>query len=264
VDIPFDGEAAGVPFTALPPAVPTPDPAPLLITWHMMGPPSTHAAFAAALPLAGVPAWRVHLGLPWAGSRPPLGTREDVLGNPVLNYIHPVVSQAAAEFPAALQSLRATLPVDGSPITVLGASLGGAVALKVLTDQDVPVAAAVLVNAAIRPYAVVDVLTAGAGQPWTPESRAVAETYDFVTRAPTLAARRPHLSLLILNGTEDYPQLLADADALAAAHHTRTTRIPGLAHLLADEPGTHPAPQLPLAKEVDTTITTWLTTLPAA
>lgn len=33
--------------------------------------------------------------------------------------------------------------------------------------------------------------------------------------------------------------------------------IPGLAHPLADEPGIEPAPQLPLAREVDAGLTRW-------
>ena len=63
------GTAAGVPFTALPPPAATDSPAPLLVTWHVLDAPRTDAAFAAALPLADVPAWKVHLGMPMCGAR---------------------------------------------------------------------------------------------------------------------------------------------------------------------------------------------------
>jgi hypothetical protein len=63
------GTAAGVPFTALPPAVAAEGPVPLVVTWHMLDAPCTNAAFAAALPMTGVPAWRVHLGMPLCGAR---------------------------------------------------------------------------------------------------------------------------------------------------------------------------------------------------
>jgi hypothetical protein len=53
---PITGLAAGVPFTALPPTVIVDGPAPLVSAWHMLDPPCTDAAFAAALPLTGVPA----------------------------------------------------------------------------------------------------------------------------------------------------------------------------------------------------------------
>ena len=63
------GTAAGVPYTALPPASALDGPAPLIVTWHMLDAPRTDAAFAAALPMTGVPAWRVHLGMPMCGAR---------------------------------------------------------------------------------------------------------------------------------------------------------------------------------------------------
>ncbi len=56
-----------MPFTALPPAADAP--APLLVTWHMLDAPRSDAAFAAALPLHDLPAWRVHLGMPMCGAR---------------------------------------------------------------------------------------------------------------------------------------------------------------------------------------------------
>ena len=100
------GAAAGVPYTALPPAGPIDEPAPLIVTWHMLDAPRSDAAFAAALPMAGVPAWRVHLGMPMCGARMVDGrldaavalAREDAL----LAFLAPFTRQAAAEFPAAL------------------------------------------------------------------------------------------------------------------------------------------------------------------
>ncbi len=44
-----------------------------MIAWHLMDPPRTAAAFAAALPLQGLDAWRVYLELPLCGSRLPAG-----------------------------------------------------------------------------------------------------------------------------------------------------------------------------------------------
>ena len=104
------GAAAGVPFTALPPTRAGDGPAPLIVTWHMLDAPRTDAAFAAALPMAGVPAWRVHLGMPMCGARMVDGrldapielARQDAL----LAFLAPFVHQAAEEFPAALAALR--------------------------------------------------------------------------------------------------------------------------------------------------------------
>jgi dienelactone hydrolase len=261
---PVSGTAAGVPFTALPPGAAVGGPAPLVVTWHMMDAPCTDAAFAAALPLAGVPAWRVHLGMPWCGARLFEGGREEARRDPMMRYVEPVVEQAAGEFPAALAELRERLPVDGGPIGVVGGSLGGAVALTVLARQRVPVAVAALVNPAIRARSVVGIV--GGAYHWDERSTAAADRLDFVALADRIAARTPQPPLLVLSGELDYPALRTDAaelvealrDRYADPEHVRLSTVPGLEHPLAERPGLEPAPQLPLARAVDEEMTGWL------
>jgi hypothetical protein len=100
------GTAAGVPFTALPPSGATDGPAALIVTWHMLDAPRTDAAFAAALPMTGVPAWRVHLGMPMCGARMVDGRVDAIIElarkDALMAYLAPFVHQAADEFPAAL------------------------------------------------------------------------------------------------------------------------------------------------------------------
>jgi dienelactone hydrolase len=262
------GTAAGVPFTALPPAGATDVPAPLIVTWHMLDAPRTDAAFAAALPMAGVPAWRVHLGMPMCGARMVDGrldaavalARDDAL----LAFLAPFTYQAAAEFPAALSALREQLPVDDQPVAVLGASLGGAVALQVLTAGETPLRAVALVNPAVRIRSVVGLVEGLAGHPyrWTAESDKTADELDFVARAGDLTAQAP---LLLVSGEQDHPDLRADAAALVDALRGRYAHpdevelvsVPDLAHPLADEPGLEPAPQRPTARAVDAILTRW-------
>lgn len=264
----ISGIAAGVPFTALPPDGATDGPAPLIVTWHMLDAPRTDAAFAAALPMVGVPAWRVHVGLPLCGARMVDGrldalielAREDAL----TAFLAPLVHQAADEFPAALAALRDQLPVDGEPVGVLGGSLGGAVALQVLTTQRTPLSAVALVNPAVRMRSVVPLVEGLAGHPyrWTEQSRQTADELDFVARVDTLTAQPP---LLLVSGERDHPELRTDAAALIDALHQHYARpgevelitVPGLAHPLADEPGREPAPQLPPAAAVDAIVTRW-------
>ena len=262
------GTAAGVPFTALPPSGGDIDRAPLIVTWHMLDAPRTDAAFAAALPMAGVPAWRVHLGMPLCGSRMVDGSldrhvelaREDIL----LAYLGPIIDQAAEEFPAALAELRRRLPIDDQPIGILGASLGGAVALRVLTAPPSPIGTVALVNPAVRVSAGVELLAAGLGQPysWAAESRRVADELDFVGRAESLTGEPP---LLLVSGEHDHPALREDAVSLVKVLRERYAHpdsielatVPGLAHPLADEPGLEPAPQSPAAVAVDEILTQW-------
>jgi pimeloyl-ACP methyl ester carboxylesterase len=262
------GTAAGVPFTALPPAGAIEGPAPLIVTWHMLDAPRTDAAFAAALPMAGVPAWRVHLGLPMCGARMVDGrvdavidlAREDAL----LAFLAPFTYQAAEEFPAALAALRAQLPVDDEPVGILGGSLGGAVALQVLTAGETPIKAVALVNPAVRIRPVVALVEglAGHAYEWTAESHKAADELDFVARAADLEVQPP---LLLVSGERDHPELRTDAAALVDVlreHYAHPDEIelitvPELAHPLAEEPGMEPAPQLPTTKAVDEILTQW-------
>ncbi|MFF3224249.1 alpha/beta hydrolase family protein [Nocardia suismassiliense] len=253
---PITGTAAGVPFTALPPAGDAP--APLIVTWHMLDAPRSDAAFAAALPMPGLPAWRVHLGMPMCGARMVDGSmdaglalvREDVL----MSFLHAFVQQATEEFPAALASIREQLPVGDGPIGVLGGSLGGAVALRVLAETETPIFAGAVVNAAIRMRSVVDLFPGD--YPYDAESEKAVDSLDFIAKAGLLAGRAP---LLVVSGEEDHPALRADAFDLvdAIGDDAELLSIPGLAHPLAEEPGIEPAPQLPTARAVDAGLTAW-------
>ncbi|GGW79166.1 alpha/beta hydrolase family protein [Streptomyces lomondensis] len=262
------GTAAGVPFTALPPAGVADGPAPLIVTWHMLDAPRTDAAFAAALPMNALPAWRVHLGMPMCGARMVDSrvdaavqlAREDAL----LAFLAPIAQQAADEFPAALAALRDQLPVDDEPVGMLGASLGGAVALRVLTTRRIPVRAVALVNPAVRIRSAVERVGDFTGQPyrWTARAREAAGAWDFVARAHEFTAQPP---LLLVSGERDHPEFRADAAELVGALRERYARpdevelvaVPDLAHPLADEPGLEPAPQLPTARAVDGVLTRW-------
>jgi len=262
------GTAAGVPFTALPPTDGIDGPAPLIVTWHMLDAPRTDAAFAAALPMAGVPAWRVHLGMPMCGARMVDGRVDAVIElarkDALQAFLAPFAYQAADEFPAALAALRDQLPVDDEPVSVLGASLGGAVALQVLTASAIPLKAVALVNPAVRIRSVVRLVDGLAGHPyqWTAQADAAAAELDFVARVDDRTPRPP---LLLVSGELDHPDLRTDAADLVDALRERSARpdevelvgVPGLAHPLADEPGMEPTPQLPATRAVDEIVTEW-------
>lgn len=251
------GTAAGVPFTALPPA--GGGPAPLVVTWHMMDAPCTDAAFAAALPLADVEAWRIHLGMPWCGARAYPEGYEVSRRDPMMLYVDAVVGQAVEEFPAALADLRARFPIADAPIGVVGGSLGGSVALAVTASGVVPVNALAVVNAAIRASSVVGLISdlTERPYPWDGPSRAAADRLDFVARAADLDGT----ALLVVSGEEDFPTFRTDAEALRdAVTEASLVAVPGLAHQLAERPGTEPAPQTPEARIVDETITAWFAT----
>jgi hypothetical protein len=196
-----------VPYLALPPEGAR-EGAPLVVAWHLHDPPRSETAMAAALPLSGLPAWRVYLRLPLSGSRLPAGGLEAFLQlgyeDAVLKVFEPTCRQAVAEFPAALAALRQALPVGEGPLGLVGPSVGALVALGVLAETDLPVAAVALVSPAIQLAGVVaaNERRFGVSYRWTAQSRAAAARLDFVARAEELA-RRDAAVLLVVGALDD-------------------------------------------------------------
>jgi pimeloyl-ACP methyl ester carboxylesterase len=261
------GVAAGVPYVALPPED-APDGAPLVVVWHLADPPRSETAMAAALPLTGLPAWRVYLGLPLHGSRLPEGGLDAYfqLGyeDAVLKVFDPVCRQAVEEFPAALAALRQELPFGTGRLGLVGGSIGALVALSVLVETSLPVSAVALVSPAIRLAAVVEANERrfGVSYPWAARSREAAERLDFVARAEEVAKRGAAV-LLAVGALDDEAGFRAPAEQLwqalsrQAPDRTALTSIPEMGHLLAEEPGLAPAPQTPHAARVDSVVTGW-------
>ena len=268
------GEAAGVPYVAMPPAaVGDAGSAPLIVGWHLNDPPRSAAALAAALPLAGVPAWRVFLDLPMHGRRQLPGGLQEFMrlgyADAVLEAFEPQVSQAVAEFPAVLAELRARLPVADGPIGLLGASIGALPAQLVMADRLAQVSAAVLISPVIQ---LAEVVAAnerrfGVTYPWTDASREVAARFDLVARAADIATADPQPALLLVVGAEDDPAFSRQCKRLQAEldHRYRDGQrvammtIPDMSHAFAAEPGIEPEPQTPQARRIDSAATEWFT-----
>jgi len=272
---PIVGTAAGVPFLAVPPEG-GPRPAPVVVAWHLLDPPRTEAALAAALPLAGLDAWRIYLGLPLSGSRLPAGGFDELMRlgyeDSVRNLQGPITVQGAEEFPAAWAELRDRLGFGDSPLALVGGSIGSAVAQLVLTETapaaGLSVSAAVLISPVIELRAVVGAMSRryGLTYTWTPESDAVADRLDFTARAAEIAAAGEPAILAVV-GADDAPDGFLDParrlTTALAARYTDPSRVdlvvvPGMAHALAEEPGLEPATQLPHARVVDQHAVTWL------
>jgi hypothetical protein len=267
------GTAAGVPFVAVPPDRGPRPSAPTVVAWHLLDPPRTEAAFAAAVPLQGLDAWRVYLGLPMTGSRMPAGGPEELMRlgyeDAVLNLHGPILDQAAEEFEGALNELRDRLELGTGPVAVMGGSDGAAVAELVLAESDVEIDAAVLISPVVQMTAVVDAVGRrfGVDYAWSDRSREVARRIDFVTRAEALARRNNEPAILLVVGEDDdIPGFRAPALALRDAvrnqyddpDRAEVVIVPGMEHALAEEPGIEPAPQTAAARAVDGHASRWL------
>jgi pimeloyl-ACP methyl ester carboxylesterase len=270
------GTAADVPYVVVPPASQSSS-APVVVSWHLMDPPRSEAAFAAAMPLEGVSAWRIYLGLPMHGTRLPpdgaAGLTRLAYEDAVMNLQGPIANQAAEEFPAAFAVLRERLGFDDrAPVGLVGGSLGAAVAQLVLLEQargaGLTVGAVVLVSPITRLQAAVDATGRrfGVTYPWRDAPMAVARRLDFVERAAEFVAAGQPAVCLIVGADDDRDGFVLPAEQLLDELRRRyrdPTRsdlvvIEGMTHAFAEEPGDEPAPQTPRGKDVDRAATTWL------
>jgi len=263
------GHVAGVPFTATPPAGGIRPLAPTVLAWHLADPPRTHSAFAAAVPLAGLDAWRVYLGLPLSGTRLPAGGEEEVMrlayDDVVLNLQGPTALGAADELERVLAGLREQHGIATGALGVMGGSIGAVVAQLAVAEAGEAIDAAVLINPVVQLRSAV---AAGGRQfgityDWTEASDAVADRLDFLARGEELAAADP--AVLLIVGADDEPEFREPAAELRATlaqryggdERAKLVEIADMAHALAEEPGTEPAPQTLHAAEVDRHAVEW-------
>jgi pimeloyl-ACP methyl ester carboxylesterase len=264
------GTAAGVPYIAFAPQQARPG-TPLIYVLHLMDPPRSERAMAAALPLDSLDAWKVYAGLPLNGERIPAGGFDEIqrLANEdgLMLLLAPVIEQASAELPAAVAALRRELDVPDGPLALVGGSAGGAAVLLTLAGGEVDVKVAALANPATRAGGVVEAMERlfGFEYEWTDERRAKADQLDFVRRAPELV-EAGQVPLLIVAGEEDALQelpvaskaLIEELSKLYEPERVSFVSVPGLGHGLTEEPGIEPAPQNAHAKQVDAAIVEWL------
>jgi dienelactone hydrolase len=266
---PCSGTAAGVPYVALPPTaidVQPAGPTRLIVAWHGFEPPRSEAAFAAAVPMTGVPAWRVYLGLPMFGTRLPAGGTAEIRARAQHDYLvdlyGPVVQRAAAELPAAVAEIREDLDLVDTPIGLVGFSAGGGAALLALAEGNIQVDAAALIAPIAVPAAVLAAMErrSGGTYTWTDDARAIAGRLDFMSRASEVVARNPAL-MLIAGGNDDLvtqADLAGLRDLLEAQGGTSIQAVTcRMGHALASEPGLAAQPPIAEAVSVDAALTDW-------
>jgi pimeloyl-ACP methyl ester carboxylesterase len=254
--------AAGVPYVAVPPERERPD-APVVVAWHLADPPRTETALAAALPLAGLDAWRVYLGLPMHSSRSidPDEYLRLAYEDAVVNHFGPITAQARAEFPDAYAALADRFGFGDGPLALLGGSLGSAVAQLVALDRD-DVVAEVLASPVTRLRAVVAVNERrfGVTYPWHPKATEIADELDFVARADETARMAPAVRLIVGERDDvairDAAVELQEALAKRYADPSRVdlVTVPSMPHALADRDDR----PLPHAAAVDRLAVEWL------
>lgn len=262
---PTTGTAAGLPYMALPPTTVDAEPAGparLIVAWPGLDPPQTERALATALPMTGVPLWRVYLGLPCAGEHRPLS--EVFIERHGLETYVETVERAAELLPAAVDDIRADLALDLGPIGLAGFSTGASAAFLALSRGEVPVTAAALVAPIVSPARTVSALKRATGRAheWSEQARRRAERLDFTGQ--DLGTLGPGV-LLLVGGTDDRlvpPSQLSELrerliEYAPAGSRTVELATVRMAHALAPEPGAEVRPPTTEAVSVDGVLTAW-------
>ncbi|KQO97628.1 hypothetical protein [Leifsonia sp. Leaf264] len=252
--------STGVPFVAR--ATSTTG-APVIAAWHLLDPPRTPAAFAAALPLAGLDATVLYLGLPLSGDRMPDGGFDEIMrlagDDAVMRLFAPILEGAVAEFPAAFAELCERFDVSpDAAVGLLGGSAGSAVAAGVLASGTSGASAAVFVSPMLQLAPNIDAMAeffGGDAYAWHPESRRVAAEMDFVARAEEITATDAALRVIV--GLDDEPAFVGPARLFAVATGADLQLMESVAHALAEEPGIEPAPQTEAAAAYDALAVEW-------
>ena len=183
---------------------------PPIVLWHGLGPPASEGELMKALPLDDVPSVKVYLGLPLFGVRAPSDSAESLARRQAEDYasrvFEPVVVGAANELRAVLKTLREKKCLGpNDEIGLFGFSAGGTAALIALTEPDVPVRAAVTVNAPTGLSAAIDAMERATKRQyvWTVSARQLAERSDAIPRAAAIASGTSPPALLLFHGADD-------------------------------------------------------------
>ncbi len=199
----------GVPVLISRPAIVNPNTR-LIVFYHGFGPPQNRRALAEVLRLEEMDAVLAFVNLPMVADRMPTGGRDELLRLQKEDFVNGFffrsISGGAAELQQVVKELNATYDLDADKgIGLFGFSAGGAAALLALIESDVPIAAAVIVNA---PMCVMQNVenwqrTLKRQFEWDNASRKAASRYDVELQADKIAGRKILPALLIVQGDAD-------------------------------------------------------------
>jgi len=179
----------GVPVLISRPGVVNPNTR-LVVLYHGFGPPQNPRALAEVLRLNEMDAILAFVNLPMVADRMPAGGRDELLRvqkeDFVNGFFFSSISGATAELPQIVKELNGTYHLDSDKgIGLFGFSAGGAAALLALLESDVPITAAVIVNAPMSVTQNVENWERALKRKfeWDDASRKTASRYDMELQA---------------------------------------------------------------------------------
>jgi predicted esterase len=182
----------------------------LVVLYHGFGPPQNPRALAEVLRLEEMDAILAFVNLPMVADRMPTGGRDELLRVQKEDFVNGFffrsISGATAELQQIVKELNTTYRLDaGKGIGLFGFSAGGAAAMLALLESDVPIPAAVIVNAPMSVMQNVEnwQCTLKRQFEWDNASRKAASRYDVQLQSDKIAERKILPALLIVQGDAD-------------------------------------------------------------
>jgi predicted esterase len=182
----------------------------LVVLYHGFGPPQNPRALAEVLRLQELNAILAFVNLPMVADRMPSGGRDELLRVQKEDFVNGFffrsISGATAELQQVVKELNAIYHLDADQgIGLFGFSAGGAAALLALLESDVPITAAVIVNAPMSVTQNVEnwQRTLKRQFEWDDASRKAARRYDVELNADKIAERKILPALLMVQGDAD-------------------------------------------------------------
>ena len=182
----------------------------LVVLYHGFGPPQNPRELAEVLRLEGMDAILAFVNLPMVADRMPAGGKDELLRVQKEDFVNGFffrsISGAAAELQQIVKELNATYHLDADKgIGLFGFSAGGAAALLALLESNVPITAAVIVNAPMSVMQNVEnwQRTLKRQFEWDNDSKKAANRYDVELQADKIAERKILPALLIVQGDAD-------------------------------------------------------------
>ena len=196
----------GVPVLISRPGVVNPNTR-LVVFYHGFGPPQNPRALAEVLRLEEMDAILAFVNLPMVADRMPAGGRDELLRVQKEDFVNGFffrsISGATSELQQIVKELKLSYHLDAdNGIGLFGFSAGGAAALLALLESDVPITAAVIVNAPMSVMQNVEnwQRTLKRQFEWDNASRKAASRYDVELQADRIAERKILPALLIVQG----------------------------------------------------------------
>src|SRR4051794_22093301 len=182
----------------------------LVVLYHGFGPPQNPRVLAEVLRLEEMDAILAFVNLPMVADRMPTGGKDELLRVQKEDFVNGFffrsISGATAELQQIVKKLNAIYYLDADKgIGLFGFSAGGAAALLTLLECDVPITAAVIVNAPMSVTQNVENWQRALKRQfeWDNASRKAASRYDVQLQADKIAERKILPALLIVQGDAD-------------------------------------------------------------